>query len=575
MKKNILVLGTVISFMFLLTSAALAEKHRIGVLVWHETPHDKAALAGFKEGFVLNNIPVEFDVKRASGDKDTAREIILKFKEEKKDLVCTVGTTAAKIAIKEIKDIPIVFTAVTNPVLSGISDTWQGSGKNVAGTSNWIPFKKKMDMFCQAVPGLKTLGVIYDPDNIVPLVEVNDAKALEEVQSGQIILKEALISEVGQIKEAVSGLIEQGIDALWVPRERKVYNNIAEVGKASLPANLPVVSSTTEGVGSGEDAVCVAGIAVNYNRLGRKAAGLAMDILMKKVNPRDLPVIVETKTDIYINLNVAKKIKHIISASFLFDADYIVKGYPGKKIIVAGTGDSQDLLRKLADVFQKDIEEGEVFISDSVGSSGGIKALNIGRCDLARVARFLTKEEKAFGLKYKMFAADPLVFVTHPDVQGVENITYEQIVGIYSGKIKTWEEISQSRKGKIYIITREKGDSSIAVIDKQLPGFADIADTVGKVFFATPKARDAVLKHKGTIGFVPLSLAAGTGLKILAINNAYPSLENVRSGKYLFQIPYGIVYKGAVDGLAGAFMEFLFSDIAKEIMTQYGTVPVE
>jgi phosphate transport system substrate-binding protein len=242
------------------------------------------------------------------------------------------------------------------------------------------------------------------------------------------------------------------------------------------------------------------------------------------------------------------------------------------KIVISGTGDSQELLRALAADFMKKHSGCEIEVPDSVGSGRGIKAVTNGQVDLARVARLLNEEEKKSGLAYLLFAKSPVAFAVHAGLVDINNITTEQIVGIYSGKITDWSRLG-AKTGKIYPLIREAGDSSLQVLDKKLPGFADINNPVAKTVYTTPATVAILVEHKNTIGFMPLPAMFGTQLKILKVNGVYPSIENIRDRKYEFVVPLGIVYKGKPGELAQKFIDFLYSKDGQKIITNMGALP--
>jgi phosphate transport system substrate-binding protein len=245
-----------------------------------------------------------------------------------------------------------------------------------------------------------------------------------------------------------------------------------------------------------------------------------------------------------------------------------------QKIVISGTGDSQDIIEAIAATLEKKLGGVEIQVPDSIGSSGGIKAVINGEIDLARVARPLKKTEEELGLTCKVFAKTPVVFVVHPDVTGVDNITEEEIIGIYSGNIINWNMIG-GEPGKIYPLTREPGDSSMQVFNEMLPGFANITNPVAKVVYTTHEVVTALSEHAKTIGFTSLSAVIGTRLKVLKFNGVYPSAENVASGKYRLVLPLGIVYKEQPKGLAAKFVDFLYSEEGQKIITSMGAVPVK
>jgi len=250
------------------------------------------------------------------------------------------------------------------------------------------------------------------------------------------------------------------------------------------------------------------------------------------------------------------------------------KGTLHGKLVVEGTGDSQNLFRSFARFFGK-LHPGVIIaIPESIGSGGGIRKVVNGEIELARVARRLKEGDKKHGLTYKQFAKSPLVVAVNPSVKAIENLTAREIVGIYSGTITNWAQLGW-RDSKIYPIGREPGDSSRSVLRNQLPGFKDIEKTKAKVFYSTSETVRALAAHKNTIGYTPLASIKNAGLKTIKIDGLYPSEENVREGKYRYTVPFGIVYKGDLSPLAKAFVDFIYSPDGQEIIKEYSCVPVD
>ena len=159
---------------------AQGNKYNIGVFFWHQSPLDHMAFEGIKDGFNIMDVGCEFDVQKAFGEEEKASKIIQGWAEQKPDLIYAMGTGATKRLMKVIRDTPIVFTAVTNPVQSGITPNWKTSGRNIAGNSNWIATKEILRDFKKVIPELKTLGVMYDPDNSVSSMEVREGNKVAD-----------------------------------------------------------------------------------------------------------------------------------------------------------------------------------------------------------------------------------------------------------------------------------------------------------------------------------------------------------------------------------------------------------
>lgn len=241
-------------------------------------------------------------------------------------------------------------------------------------------------------------------------------------------------------------------------------------------------------------------------------------------------------------------------------------------LVIPGTGDHQLLLQKLALLHKKNRSGFTVEIPESSGSGGGIRSVLSGKNEIARVARPLTERESGQGLQSRIFAQVPIVFAVN-GVAGVANLSFEQIIGIYSGRVAQWDGLGGA--GKIYVMNREEGDSSRTVLEHLLPGFKEVSATVGGVVYSTPEAAQTLLASPNTIGYLPLPATAGTGLTLPAMAEMAPSAANVRQKKYPFVLPLALVWKGPLSPPAQDFLDFLSSPAARKLMLENGAIPVE
>jgi len=242
-------------------------------------------------------------------------------------------------------------------------------------------------------------------------------------------------------------------------------------------------------------------------------------------------------------------------------------------LVIPGTGDSQVLLYNLAQLYTKNHPGVTVEIPESIGSGGGVRSVITGKNEIARVARPLTEKESAQGLKFRMFAHAPVIFAVNPGVAGVASLSFEQIVGIYSGKIQQWDTLGGV--GKIYAMNREEGDSSRTVLENLIPGFKEISVPAGSTVYSTPEAVQTMLASPNTIGYLPMPAAIGAGLKPLRVQDVAPSAANVRQKKYQLVVPFALVWKDALSPLAQDFLDFLSSPVARKFMLENGAIPVE
>ena len=244
-----------------------------------------------------------------------------------------------------------------------------------------------------------------------------------------------------------------------------------------------------------------------------------------------------------------------------------------KMLVIPGTGDSQVLLSNLAQLYMKNRPGITVEIPESVGSGGGIRSVVTGKNEIARIARPLTEKESSQGLNARFFAQAPIVFAVSPGLGGVTNLSFEQIIGIYSGKIQQWDGLGGG--GKIYVMRREAGDSSRTVLESLIPGFKGILTPAGAVVYTTPDAVQILQSSPNTIGYLPMPATAGTGLKVLSVAGIAPSAANVRQKKYQLVVPFALVWKETLSPLAQDFLDFLSSPAARKLMLEHGVIPVE
>lgn len=267
-----------------------------------------------------------------------------------------------------------------------------------------------------------------------------------------------------------------------------------------------------------------------------------------------------------------KRILQVILAGF-FAVGICGISFATEHIVIEGSGDNQRLLRILADVFQKKHPGKIIEIPESIGSSGGIKALVNNRCDLARIARPLKTSEKGLGLTCKIFASTPLVFAIGNNEGGIDNLTGEQIVNILSGKVDSWSQLG-GKDVKFHAVNREKGDSSRNILEENIPGFKEINTTSVEIVQSTPALIKMLIEKKDSLGYAPFSMVTGTGLFVMKFNGVEPSVESAQRGDYKLLINLTVVWKGKLSGLAKDFVDFLFSTEAKNIILNNGGIPV-
>ncbi len=242
---------------------------------------------------------------------------------------------------------------------------------------------------------------------------------------------------------------------------------------------------------------------------------------------------------------------------------------------IPGTGDGQQLLRQLARAFEAANPGTRILIPDSVGSSGGVKALLKGKSEMARVARPLKDKEKALAedLVYREYAYSPVVFAANQTEPCIESLSTDQVIGIFSGTISDWSELGSCQPNEIYVAMREAGDSSRSVLGKKVPGFKAIPEFAGQEIFSTPETIQTIAEYPGTIGFLPQGFD-NPRIRTFSFNGVSPAATNVKDGSYPLATPFALVWRGELPELGARFLNFIYSPEGEKILLAAGVVSV-
>lgn len=298
---------------------------KLGVFFWHESLNDQAALEGIRSAFEVRGRAHEFLVRQASSDPETGQRLLLELQRQKVDLVFAMGTEAALLAKKHVPDVPVVFTAVTNPVESGVVPSWKGSQGNLAGNSNWIDPETTARVFRLAVPRLQKLGMLRSRvSGVVSAAELKDLRGyLQRKGAKREVLEviERQLEDVSQIKRAVDELADRGVQAIWIPIDFQIYQNADKVLAAARARGLPIVSTSMQAVRT----AAVAAVVPDYDLLGQRAAVIALRILEQGVRPRDIPIGTLHSHRVVVNLDVARRCDYELRLSALVLADQIIE----------------------------------------------------------------------------------------------------------------------------------------------------------------------------------------------------------------------------------------------------------
>lgn len=305
MKKNILKSILIISLLAMITLTACSQKDnkesseitKIGISQIVEYRALDEAREGFLEALKDNGYiegeNLEIDFQNAQGEMPTTQTIAKSFASKKKDLIFAISTPSSQAAYNATKEIPIIMTAVTDPVAAGLVETLEKPNTNVSGTSDYIPVKKQLDLVKMLAPKAKKIGILYNTSEINSEVQVNQVKAAAPDYDYEIIPMG--ISTSNEINQAITSLANK-IDVLYVPTDQLIVSAMPIIMQKTLEKKIPVIASEKGSVELG--ALATQGI--NYHKLGYQSGEMAVKVLQGE-EISAMPIKISDETDIIIN----------------------------------------------------------------------------------------------------------------------------------------------------------------------------------------------------------------------------------------------------------------------------------
>lgn len=268
---------------------------------------------GYKDG---ENIKVEF--QNAQGDIPTSQTIASSFVTDKKDLILAIATPAAQAAYNITKDIPILITAVTDPVEAGLVQSWEKTGTNVTGTSDMNPIDEQLKLLKKLLPNAKKVGILYNTSELNSEIQIKKFEELAPSFNLEVI--KVGITNVNEIPQALEELLSK-VDSIYVPTDNLVVSAMPLIVNQTIDKKVPIIGAEKGHVEAG--ALATEGI--DYFKLGYQTGLMAIDIIKGK-SPQDMSVDTLKDTELIINEGTAEKLQINIPEDLKKSAELIKGG---------------------------------------------------------------------------------------------------------------------------------------------------------------------------------------------------------------------------------------------------------
>lgn len=280
---------------------ATVPKRRVLVTAIVEHPALDAARDGVREALEsegLRDVVIEFE--SAQGSPAIAAQIARRFVGEAPAVIVAISTPSAQAVAAATRTIPVVFSAVTDPVAARLVASMERPGANITGVSDLSPIEAQLDAVRRITPGVRRLGVVYNPGEVNAVAHVERLRTAA-ANSG-FALVEAPSPRTVDVQPAVRSLVGKA-DAIYVPTDNTVVSAFEGAAKVASEAKLPIYASDTDTVARG----ALAAVGFDYRDVGRQTGRVVARILRGEPAGQIAVQTVET-TALHLNKSVASRI---------------------------------------------------------------------------------------------------------------------------------------------------------------------------------------------------------------------------------------------------------------------------
>lgn len=275
------------------------EVFQIGIIQFAEHPALDDARKGFEDGLKELGIEAKIHYQNAQGDIPTTTSIAQKFVKDKVDLIYAIATPAAQAAKQTTSDIPILFSAVTDPVKAEIVESWEKVGGNVTGTSDKAPTESQLKIFKEIDPNINTIGIIYNTSESNSEIQVEEVKKIAPKLGIEVIT--VGISNINELAQGLDSIIKK-VNALYMITDNLVAASVELVREKTIENKIITVSAEETQVRGG----LLITNGLSYYELGKQTAQMAKEVLVDKKDISSMPVGIAEKTVVTVNIETLK-----------------------------------------------------------------------------------------------------------------------------------------------------------------------------------------------------------------------------------------------------------------------------
>ncbi|ACE93141.1 ABC transporter substrate-binding protein [Rhizobium phaseoli] len=273
---------------------------------------DVLTAAGYKEGENL-----KFVFESAQGNPATAAQIARQFAGDEPNVIVPISTPSAQAVVSATRDIPVVFTAVSDPLGAQLVKNMDKPGGNVTGLSDMSPVGEHLALIKEILPKVKTIGYLYNSGeaNSVSLLAVLKAEA----EKAGLTVVESAATKSAEVQGAARALVGRA-DAIYIPTDNTIISALEGAVAVAEESKLPLFTADTDSVSRGS----IAALGFNYYDVGKQTGEIVVRVL-KGENPGDIAVKTAAGSDLVVNKAAAAKMGATLPESVLSRANKVIE----------------------------------------------------------------------------------------------------------------------------------------------------------------------------------------------------------------------------------------------------------
>ncbi len=303
------------------SSESNADKMKLVLIQYNDSPLSDLSREGIFNGMeqagYVKGTDFDLEAKNAQGDVSTLNMIVEGVINDRPDLVFVTSTPTLQVVAQKIKDIPVVFTVIADPVVAGAGTSFTDHLPNFTGISTMGDYKGMVKWLKVILPGVKKIGTLYTPGEANAVKNVSELKKYAAEAGIELITVPANTSS--EVVDATLALAAKKPEIICQVLDNLTSAAFSGIAKVAADQKIPVFGFEDDQINKG--AVFV--VSRNYTQAGIDAVRLA-DKIFNGADPDTIPFEFVSKTDIKLNLDAAAKYGIQIPTSILNNKDIIL-----------------------------------------------------------------------------------------------------------------------------------------------------------------------------------------------------------------------------------------------------------